>query len=163
MENESGNFDQLKKLLALKKHEQPPPGYYNNFSRGVTARLRAERQANVDPFRKLNAEAPWLVRFWQSLEARPAFAVGFGAAVCAVLLAGIFYAEKPASGPQFAAPAGPMLRTPAIAATPAATALNSDQPLVMTPTNSNASRPQNLFDLIQPGQSLPAAFTPPGN
>ncbi len=39
-ENEQ-NFDELKRLLKLKRHEVPPPGYFNNFSGEVISRIRA--------------------------------------------------------------------------------------------------------------------------
>ncbi|MCK9588201.1 MAG: hypothetical protein WC076_10920 [Terrimicrobiaceae bacterium] len=34
--------EQISKLLRLKRHEQPPPGYFEDFLRGFQARQRAE-------------------------------------------------------------------------------------------------------------------------
>jgi len=90
-ENEN-NFESLRRLLALKRHETPPPGYFGNFSSKVTARIRAgetggtERQAN---------ELPWLFRLLSGYEAKPAFAGAFASALCLLLLFGIVYAERP--------------------------------------------------------------------
>lgn len=90
-ENEN-NFESLRRLLALKRHETPPPGYFENFSREVTARIRAgeaDRTANV------SSQLPWLFRLLSAFEAKPAFAGGFASALCLLLLFGIVYAERP--------------------------------------------------------------------
>lgn len=41
MSSSSDNVDRLKKLMKLKRHEQPPPRFSNEFSRQVIARLQA--------------------------------------------------------------------------------------------------------------------------
>jgi hypothetical protein len=152
MENENENFDQLRKLLALKKHEQPPPGYFNKLPGEVISRLRAERRSSSDPLAKLGTEAPWLVNFWQKLQGRPAFAGAFGVAVCALLLAGIFFMEKPArpddsSRPSKASPLN--LAGGAELGQPAPGGLPSDTNMPPVPS---------LFDLYTPGQTAPASF-----
>jgi hypothetical protein len=91
MNPESENFESLRRLLALKRHEQPPPGYYDNFSRQVVARLRTgERQTFSETF----SDEPWVQRLLAMFTGKPAFAGAFGAAVCALLVSGIVYSEK---------------------------------------------------------------------
>lgn len=159
MENDNENFDQLKKLLALKKHELPPPGYFNKLPGEIVSRIRTERSVHADPMAKLNAEAPWLMRFWQTLEAKPVFAGAFGAAICSLVLAGIFFAEKPPGNPTLARPNNEDL-APFIAASPVAVVEPSqDHPILMAATNQSGP---NLFDLISNGQNttLPVSARP---
>jgi hypothetical protein len=155
MENESENFEQLKKLLALKKHEQPPPGYFNNFSGKVVSRLRAERSSQGDPLANFEKQAPWLVRLWQALETKPMFAGAFGAAVCGVVLFGIVMSEKPVeprtlAGPRI--PMAPVLETgPAVAGAP-----DLNAPMMLA---TNQAVP-DLFQMIPSGHTIPVNFTP---
>ncbi len=83
------NFDQLRRLLALKRHEQPPPGYFHHFSGQVIARIRAGERAAPDTAWGLLWDAPWLQRLWAALEARPVLAGSVGVACCAALLASV--------------------------------------------------------------------------
>ena len=57
---ESGqNFDELKKLLKLKRHELPPPGFFNHFSDEVVSRIRAgEARGGGAMIDRLNDSAP---------------------------------------------------------------------------------------------------------
>ena len=41
MSSSSANFDGLKKMLKWKRHEQPPPRFFNEFSGRVLARIEA--------------------------------------------------------------------------------------------------------------------------
>lgn len=91
--NENENFESLRQLLSLKRHEVPPPGYFNRFSGQIIARIRAgEREAE--------AATPWYLRFMQLFEMKPAFASSFASALCLLLLFGIVYAEQSDQTPQ---------------------------------------------------------------
>ena len=83
------NFDPLRRLLALKRHEQPPPGYFHHFSGQVIARIHAGERAAPDTAWGLLWDAPWLQRLWAALEARPVLAGSVGVACCAALLASV--------------------------------------------------------------------------
>jgi hypothetical protein len=160
MENGSENFDQLRKLLALKKHEQPPPGYFNRLPGEIISRIRAEQSANSPAGR--DANAPWLLRMWRALESKPAFAGAFGLGVCALVVTGIFFAEKPdastglAGGPSISPqPVAPFATASTIGAS-AAPALPDAVLAGVTNPAGNTVAP-NLFDLYQPGQAMPAS------
>jgi hypothetical protein len=89
------NFDALRRLLALKRHEQPPPGYFNSFSSQVIARIKAGERGEAESWLlRLAGAASWWQRLSASLQSKPGFAGAFGAAVCALVLSGIVYSEN---------------------------------------------------------------------
>src|SRR5438067_12240806 len=92
---ETENFEQLRRLLALKRHEQPPPGYFNNFSAQVIARIKAGEQAE-DSFGigQWFWGSAWLQRLWSAIETKPALAGAFGVLVCGLLLSGVIYSDS---------------------------------------------------------------------
>ncbi|MFT4690810.1 MAG: hypothetical protein ACKVHO_08895 [Verrucomicrobiia bacterium] len=77
MENNPENFDELRRLLALKKHEEPPPRFFNELSGNVRAQIAREE-----------AERP--VAWWQALveylQAKPAMAVTYAVAIGAIAI-----------------------------------------------------------------------------
>jgi len=154
MEDPGENFDPLRRLLALKRHEVPPPGYFNRLPGEVIARIRAEQVAG----NRRAPESSWFAQLWQSFQTRPVFAGGFGAAICSLVLAGLYFSEGPADTSPVAVQAP--LDAPYIAiaseSAPSATA----QSLLPGATNLNNSAPQSLFDLVQPLQVAPVAAGP---
>jgi hypothetical protein len=125
-ENEN-NFDSLRQLLKLKRQENPPPGYFNNFSSRVTARIRAgEAIAGGSAAERLAVEAPWLMKFLQFFEAKPAFAGGFALALCLLLLGGIVFADR--SDVEQSSPAFVDATPTATIAAPAVVALDQPTP-----------------------------------
>jgi hypothetical protein len=94
-ENEN-DFEALRRLLALKRHEIPPPGYFDRFPGAVMARLRANQSgAEAGVAERLEDRLPWLFRIIRALEYKPAFAISFASALCLLLLAGVVFAERP--------------------------------------------------------------------
>jgi hypothetical protein len=93
MKPEQENFHQLRRLLKLKRYEQPPPGYFNDLARQIVARIEAGDSSEelVDrPF----WETPWMRWLLGLFDHRPALAGAFGMAVCALLVAGIVHSER---------------------------------------------------------------------
>jgi len=89
------NFDSLRLLLALKRHEQPPPGYFSDFSSQVITRIKlgdsGERGSVLE---QVLWEAPWLQRLLSVFEAKPILAGVFGVAVCALVISGVVYSDR---------------------------------------------------------------------
>jgi hypothetical protein len=93
-ENEN-NFESLRRLLVLKRHEIPPPGYFNNFSNSVIQGIRQSRAAGpATVYAKLFAQAPWLERISAVFDTKPVFASGFVGALCLVLFFGVIRSER---------------------------------------------------------------------
>jgi hypothetical protein len=87
MDPDPGTFEELRRLLVLKRYERPPPGYFDRFPCEVIARIReGESATSLAVFRP---PVPWLQRFWNALEASTVFQTGFSAAVCTVLILGL--------------------------------------------------------------------------
>lgn len=157
MNPENQDFESLRRLLKLKRYEQPPPRYFNDFSSQVINRIRANHpEDRVQTLEPLSWEAPWLQRFLGIFERKPIIAGVFGAAVCAVLVGGAVYSEKVAvpvggaadlAGTQLQAPASPL---------PAVFTSGSSLGLV---SSTNAI---SAFDLIQRRGVQQANYAPFG-
>jgi hypothetical protein len=87
MDPDPGTFEELRRLLALKRYERPPPGYFDRFPCEVIARIREGESATS--LAVFQPPVPWLQRFWNALEASTVFQTGFSAAICAVLILGL--------------------------------------------------------------------------
>jgi len=85
MDSENQNFDELQKLLALKRREQPPQTFFHGFSDQVAHRLH-----DPSPTRPLC----WSERFGLDSPFRPVWFCAIGALVCGLLAAGTFYALR---------------------------------------------------------------------
>jgi hypothetical protein len=166
-ENEN-SFESLRRLLALKNRETPPPGYFNDFSSHVLSRIRAgEAREPATAAEHLFAEAPWLVKFLQLFEAKPAFSGAFALALCLVLVFGIVFAERP----DYSAPQPQLTQmaensAPLASISPATVlAQPSDQVMLASDNTNPASSLQPVASLFGQQNTLvqPVSFTVPGN
>jgi len=168
MSHDPENFEQLRRLLALKRHEQPPPGYFNDFSSQVIARIKlGERGERGLTLEHLLWEAPWLQRIWAAFEAKPALAGVFGVAVCGLLITGVIYSDRTDVPPVALIPVGEAGSTPMEVATVSA----ADHPLLAKPVALEPSSTNPITSAQTEGSLLgdigrlraePASFTLPG-
>lgn len=80
------DFEQLRKLLALKRHEQPPPGYFESFSACVIARIQSAEPA---------PQVSWFRRVFGSTFDSPALAGAYGIGALAVVVLGFALVPTP--------------------------------------------------------------------
>jgi hypothetical protein len=113
MNPEQEKFEDLRRLLALKRHEQPPPGYFQDFSHQVITRIKVGERLDSDTFfERLLGQAPWLQRLWNGFEAKPIVAGAFGVGVCSLLVVGLISSERiDSSAGVLPLSAGPSLAT----------------------------------------------------
>lgn len=150
MNSDSENFEALRRLLALKRHEIPPPGYFNGFSRQVLARIKAGEQGGREVSR-----GTWFQRLWAVLEAKPVFAGAFGAAVCALLITGVLNSGEAGLSPGLVGGA---------IAPGSATALASPESMdegISAQIASGTNRISDLFNQF-PLQTEPVRYILPG-
>jgi hypothetical protein len=88
-------FDRLLQLLAVKRDEQPPPGFFDRFPREVRRQIMAQDNPHASWLSQLKHESNWLRLALAMMEGRPALAGVFGVLACGLLIAGILYASDP--------------------------------------------------------------------
>lgn len=62
--------DRLRQLLALKRHEVPPPRFFDELPRRVIVSIRAGSRP---------ADGPWWQRLWQTVVGEPMVSVSYAA------------------------------------------------------------------------------------
>lgn len=152
------DFTQLRRLLRLKQHEQPPPGYFDFLAGSVkTALTREHASLRVEarpatPLRRL-------VGFLETFQTRPAFTVGLAGVVCALLVGFVVLSESDdVLGPPLAPGLTAGTAMPAMG-DPVSDLAGNPAVAPFTPVlASNAPLGNSLFDLIQPVTIMPAGM-----
>jgi hypothetical protein len=95
MNDSENNFRDVKRLLKLKQHEVPPPGYFNNFSSQVVSRIRAgEAREARSVSGNLKERASWLAKFLGLFEAQPRLVGGVATVACVLLVFGLVLTQQ---------------------------------------------------------------------
>lgn len=152
MDSKPEDFKKLLQLLRLKRHEQPPPGYFDHFATDVIVRLRYG-ESRGDAVDAMDWQAPWLQRFLAKLTGNPLWSGAVGAAACALLLTTLISAQhldfKPLETNEYVQtpPVAPVERANLVFSQPLATAEGA----ALTNASVQPSVPGGLFDAhIQP-------------
>jgi len=159
MNSEQEDFENLRKLLALKKYEQPPPRYFSELPSRIWVRIeRGDGRATS---------------FWARLlpgsGLSPAMAYSFGLLACGTLVFGIGYSLRTDPGQTAGSPlanGNNLLSTaPRLATTrePSGLNLSNFQPAQLASTNPvmNHSEPlPSLFNSLPLPQTAPVNYSP---
>jgi hypothetical protein len=152
--NSDQDFEDLRKLLALKKYEQPPPRYFSELPSRIWVRI--EREGQTTSF--------W-ARFIPNFGLNPALAYSFGLLACGTLVFGIGYtlrteSEQTASGT--IANENVLLASPRLATRPVSELnLSNYQAARLASTNPvmNSEPLPSLFNSL-PVQVAPVSYSP---
>jgi len=163
MNLEQDKFESLRRALALKRHEQPPPGFFDHFSRHVLTRIQAgDLGDDAQSMGRWFWQASWFRNLWLALEGKPALAGAFGLAVCGLLVTGFICSVAPAD-PATLNLTGPSQSLASIDVLPAAQRSSAFVP------STNGIMPQplqnRLFEQFREtrvqARIIPASFTEP--
>lgn len=156
MQDDPQEFDKLRKLLALKRHEVPPPGYFNTFSRELINRIEAEQEVRPGVWQQL------LTLF----RARPAISWSFSAAAVFVLFAAsnAFESQPTNSLPSMAVTGGTSAAASMMLSTNFSPPRFSQASMALEPANAQSTNIEpkldSLFSTPFYHQVHPASYSP---
>lgn len=162
MSADGENFRQLRRLLTLKRYEQPPPRYFNDFSSQVIRRIEAGEGRTTSLWELFLGEGSWTQRIWEALEAKPALVGAFAVIVCGLLVTGVVFTGENGSTPTAMLPtaqgldsgfAAMPVNTSGVAFRPPADQLATSTNLMIAPHPAGS-----LFDQFRL-QAQPATFS----
>ena len=147
MSETNNNFEDLKRLLELKRREIPPPGYFHHFSGDVVARIRTGESGGAQSFlERLHADSPYLTALLQLVGAKPGIVGALASGACLLLLVGVLFTNRSEPG----STAAPMVF--AQSATEASPTLASSDTL--EPADNGITVSTNPVSSLQPANTL---------
>jgi hypothetical protein len=84
MSREQDQLDELQKMLALKRHEQPPTRFFHKLSDNVLQRLQTPEPP---------CEPTWRQRLGLDFDSKPVLVCATGVGVCGLLLLGLIASQ----------------------------------------------------------------------
>lgn len=150
MKEQTENFETLKQLLKVKRHEVPPPGYFNGFSDQVISRIRAGEAGagSATVIERLEFDAPWLANFLRLFDARPGVLGALATSVCVLLMLTVVFAEKSDESAKHIFP----ISEPAASGTAATT--SAMPPLLAASESSGIMASTNPVTSLQPAATM---------
>jgi len=73
----------VERIIALKRYEQPPPGYFHLLPARIINRIESGE-----------GQSGFWEKWWPAFSVRPALAYALGLTVCGALTAGIYFSPK---------------------------------------------------------------------
>ncbi len=110
MQEQTQDLEKLRQLLALKRHENPPAGYFQDFSSRVLNQIQRE---------STRPREGWLTRLATLFQTRPAISWSFCMATCLVAVAATTLFESDPVSPAGGVPSIHAIATMNDAAVPA--------------------------------------------
>ena len=161
MNSEKENFEQLRRLLKLKRYEQPPPGYFTNFSSKVLARIEAGPARPDNLIEWLYARMPWLEEFVAGL-GTPKVAWACAITAGALMISGLVMSEATT---EFAGNSDNIIpvtgeavgSSTTVAATPVSIDASANNATSVNTSSNELGG--SLFDQIRP-ETMPASWQP---
>ncbi|HZO85133.1 MAG TPA: hypothetical protein VFC26_07975 [Verrucomicrobiae bacterium] len=87
MNPQADNFEQIRKVLALKRHEQPPPGYFQNLSARIISRIESAESDQPTLWERLGF----------AFGSKPAFVCALGVVACGLICIGLLSTQGTAA------------------------------------------------------------------
>lgn len=106
MNSSPDDFKNLRRLLALKRHEEPPPGYFYYLPEKVMVRIEQDQEAQ-----SLAEHSTWWEWLVARFDARPWLATAYACAISSLLLMG-FRVSQIMQAENSETPATPLARMP---------------------------------------------------
>jgi len=155
MNPEQKEQERLQRIIGLKRHEQPPPGYFQILPQRIMTRIE-----------RGDSKLGFWERVLPTFELQPVLAYAFAVASCAAMTASIFYSERVAGAGMPAVTQSVNGMSFAYSTTPDAEARNASARALQTPEWLGSTNPvtamredsSSVFGTLD-ARAIPVSYT----